>query len=179
MIPSLKQLLSNSQAATGEPELDVDQRDQGNTVNGHGDFQRLICCFSIVVLFVLQCHDTPFALVTRPVDHWCRPPSTFTDLSASKWKNVGIPVDEEGHHSECLAYAQPGQQPNDTETYECDAWDYDPIHAAHSARSFWDLVCRRSWLVPLGNAVYMSGALLVVPLAGYVADGGRLRPRLE
>ncbi|KAK8780140.1 hypothetical protein V5799_018521 [Amblyomma americanum] len=113
---------------------------------------------------------TPPSLITRPVDHWCRPPSRLAGLSAFKWKNIGIPVDDDGHHSECLAYAQPGQQPNDTETYECDAWDYDPTHAAHSARSFWDLVCRRSSLVALGNAVYMSGALLVVPLAGYLAD---------
>ncbi|XP_077497657.1 solute carrier family 22 member 6-like [Amblyomma americanum] len=166
----LKQAPSDSQFLSPEPERDVDQQDQGTTIYGHGDFQRLICCFTVVALIVLQCHTQALALITRPVDHWCRPPSRLAGLSASKWKNVGIPVDEEGHHSECLAYAQPGQQPNDTETYECDAWDYDPIHATHSARSFWDLVCRRSWLVPLGNAVYMSGALLVVPIAGYLAD---------
>ncbi|XP_077497655.1 solute carrier family 22 member 20-like [Amblyomma americanum] len=146
------------------------QQQNATAVYGHGDFQRLICCFTIVALIVLQCHNHAFALVTRPVDHWCQPPSNYANLSISKWKSVGIPLDEEGHPSECLAYAKPGQQPNNTETYECDAWDYDPARAAQSARSFWDLVCHRSWLVSLGNVVYMSGALLVVPLAGYIAD---------
>ncbi|KAK8787311.1 hypothetical protein V5799_022912 [Amblyomma americanum] len=165
-----KQVQSDSQLPSPEPERDVDQQDQGTTIYGHGDFQRLIFSFTVVALIVLLCHSHALTLVTRPVDHWCRPPSTFADLSPSMWKNIGIPLDEDGRPSECLAYAQPGQQPNDTETYECDFWDYDPTHAAHSARSFWDLVCRRSSLVALGNAVYMSGALLVVPLAGYLAD---------
>ncbi|XP_077496640.1 solute carrier family 22 member 6-like [Amblyomma americanum] len=165
-----KQVQSDSQLPSPEPERDVDQQDQGTTIYGHGDFQRLIFSFTVVALIVLLCHSHALTLVTRPVDHWCRPPPTFADLSPSMWKNIGIPLDEYGRPSECLAYAQPGQQPNDTETYECDFWDYDPTHAAHSARSFWDLVCRRSSLVALGNAVYMSGALLVVPLAGYLAD---------
>ncbi|XP_077497650.1 solute carrier family 22 member 6-like [Amblyomma americanum] len=150
-------------AGGGRPPL-------GTTVYGHGHFQRVICCFAAVSLVVLQCHGRAFALITRPVDHWCRPPAEFAVLSVPDWKNVGVPLDEKGRASECLAYVQPGQQPNDTETYECDAWDYDPVRAAHTARSYWDLVCHRSWLVNMGNAVFMSGAVLLVPFAGIAAD---------
>lgn len=141
----------------------------GTTVYGHGDFQRLLCCFVILTLIVLQCHNQASSLIARPVVHWCRPPSKFADLSTSRWKNVGIPLDDDGQPSECLVYVHPGHQPNDTETVECDAWDYDS-QGYRSARSYWNLVCRRAWLLSLSNVVHISGAVFVVPVAGFVAD---------
>ncbi|KAH8040538.1 hypothetical protein HPB51_011234 [Rhipicephalus microplus] len=45
-----------------------------------------------------------------------------------------------------------------------------------SAHSFRDLVCQRGWLLPLGNGVFMSGALIVVPFMGYLADPESRKP---
>ncbi|XP_075525047.1 solute carrier family 22 member 6-like [Dermacentor variabilis] len=174
-IRGLKEL-SSEPATSGAQDRDVDgtqpqqQLEGGTTIYGHGDFQRLLCCFVVLTLMVLHCHSQSSSLVARPVDHWCRPPSKFADLSTARWKNVGVPVDDAGSPSECLAYVRPGHQPNDTETVECDAWDYDAAQARRSARSFWNLVCHRTWLLSLANAVYMSGALFIVPVAGCLAD---------
>ncbi|XP_070376894.1 solute carrier family 22 member 6-like [Dermacentor albipictus] len=166
--------VSSEPATSCAQDRDVDGTQQqlecGTTIYGHGDFQRLLCCLVVLTLIVLHCHSQSSSLVARPVHHWCRPPSKFADLSTARWKNVGVPVDDAGSPSECLAYVRPGHQPNDTETIECDAWDYDAAQARRSARSFWNLVCHRTWLLSLANAVYMSGALFIVPVAGCLAD---------
>ncbi|KAL3219420.1 hypothetical protein MRX96_030438 [Rhipicephalus microplus] len=157
-------------------ELDREETQQGANVIGDGDFQRFIFGFTIVAQMVLLCHSNVLALITDPVDHWCKPPPDYAGMSAAQWKNVGIPVDEAGRFSQCRAYVRPGAAPNDTETMPCDSWDYDPVEARRSARSYWDLVCQRSWLLPLGNGVFMSGALIVVPFMGYLADTKGRKP---
>lgn len=157
-------------------EVDREEAQQGTNLIGNGDFQRLIFGFTIAAHMVLLCHSNVFTLITDPVDHWCKPPHEFAGMSAAHWKNVGIPADEAGRYSQCRAYVRPGAGPNDTETAPCDSWDYDPVGAHRSARSYWNLVCRRSWLLPLGNGVFMSGALIVVPFMGYLADTEGRKP---
>ncbi|KAL1442258.1 hypothetical protein MTO96_030885, partial [Rhipicephalus appendiculatus] len=156
--------------------VDREEAQLGTNVIGNGDFQRLIFGFTIVAQMVLLCHSNVLALITDPVDHWCKPPSDYAGMSAAQWKNVGIPADEAGRFSQCRVYVRPGGAPNDTETKPCDSWDYDPVEARRSARSYWDLVCQRSWLLPLGNGVFMSGALIVVPFMGYLADTEGRKP---
>ncbi|KAL1473203.1 hypothetical protein MTO96_038845 [Rhipicephalus appendiculatus] len=157
-------------------DVDREEAQLGTNVIGNGDFQRLIFGFTIVAQMVLLCHSNVLALITDPVDHWCKPPSDYAGMSAAQWKNVGIPADEAGRFSQCRVYVRPGGAPNDTETKPCDSWDYDPVEARRSARSYWDLVCQRSWLLPLGNGVFMSGALIVVPFMGYLADTEGRKP---
>ncbi|KAH7956656.1 hypothetical protein HPB52_011478 [Rhipicephalus sanguineus] len=157
-------------------DVDREEAQQGTNVIGNGDFQRLIFGFTIVAHMVLLCHSNVLALITDPVDHWCKPPPEYAGMSANQWKNVGIPADEAGRLSQCRTYVRPGAAPNDTETAPCDSWDYDPAEAHRSARSYWNLVCQRSWLLPLGNGVFMSGALIVVPLMGYLADTEGRKP---
>ncbi|KAL1469455.1 hypothetical protein MTO96_025063 [Rhipicephalus appendiculatus] len=142
---------------------------------GHGNFQRRALFFGIAALAALQCHSSAFVLITGHVDHWCKPPAAFLNLSDEEWRNIGIPVDAEGRHSRCSFYAHPGvpaaaNNTTATEEVACTAWDYDQEMAASTARSLWNIVCHRRWLLVLGNTVYMSGALFVVPLAGHVAD---------
>ncbi|KAH6921683.1 hypothetical protein HPB50_003961 [Hyalomma asiaticum] len=144
----------------------------GNAPYGHGRFQRRTMFFGIAALAALQCHTSAFVLITGNVDHWCKPPGAFLNLSDQEWKSVGIPVDADGHYSHCFFYARSGAAANDTTVEEvpCTAWQYDREKAATTARSSWDIVCHRRWLLVLGNAVYLSGALFVVPVAGHVAD---------
>ncbi|XP_075539483.1 solute carrier family 22 member 6-like [Dermacentor variabilis] len=157
-------------------DADREEVQQGANVIGHGDFQRLIFGFTIVAQMVLLCHSNVLALITDPVDHWCRPPRELSGMSVARWKNVGIPADEVGRFSQCRVYVRPGATPNDTETVPCDSWDYDEVEAHRSARSYWNLVCHRSWLLSLGNGVFMSGALIVVPFMGYLADTEGRKP---
>ncbi|KAK8777982.1 hypothetical protein V5799_020675 [Amblyomma americanum] len=157
-------------------DLDREEAQQGTNAIGHGHFQRLIFGFTIVAQMVLLCHSNAVALITNPVDHWCKPPPEFANMPTAVWKNVGIPVDEVGRYSQCRVYVRPGGGPNDTETALCKVWDYDPDQALRSARSFWNLVCHRTWLLYLGKGVFMSGALLVVPFMGYLADTEGRKP---
>ncbi|XP_077511211.1 organic anion transporter 3-like [Amblyomma americanum] len=157
-------------------DLDREEAQQGTNAIGHGDFQRLIFGFTIVAQMVLLCHTNVLALITNPVDHWCRPPPEFADMPTVLWKNVGIPVDALGRYSQCRMYVRPGGGPNDTETIPCNTWDYNLDQELKSARSFWNLVCHRTWLLYLGKGVFMSGALLVVPFMGYLADTEGRRP---
>ncbi|KAK8775259.1 hypothetical protein V5799_031395 [Amblyomma americanum] len=157
-------------------DLDREQAQQGTNVIRHGDFQRLIFGFTIVAQMVLLCRTNVLALITNPVDHWCKPLPQFANMSTALWKNVGIPVDEVGHYSQCRVYVRPGGGPIDTETALCKVWDYDPDQALISARSFWNLVCHRTWLLYLGKGVFMSGALFVVPFMGYLADTEGRKP---
>ncbi|XP_070389048.1 solute carrier family 22 member 6-like [Dermacentor albipictus] len=155
---------------------DREEVQQGANVIGHGDFQRIILGFTIVAQMVLLCHSNVLALITDPVDHWCKPPRELAGMSVARWKNVGIPADEVGRFSQCRVYVRPGATPNDTETVPCDSWDYDEVEGHRSARSYWNLVCHRSWLLSLGKGVFMSGALIVVPFMGYLADTEGRKP---
>ncbi|XP_077508588.1 organic cation transporter protein-like [Amblyomma americanum] len=157
-------------------DLDREEAQQGTNVIGHGDFQRLIFGFTIVAQMVLLCHTNVLSLITTPVDHLCKPSPQFANMPTAVWKNVGIPADEVGRYSQCRVYVRPGGGPNDTETIACNTWDYDPDQALKSARSFWNLVCHRTWLLYLGKGVFMSGALFVVPFMGYLADTEGRKP---
>ncbi|KAH7960014.1 hypothetical protein HPB49_016208 [Dermacentor silvarum] len=165
---------TNTMSGCMVAEAENDQIEQGATTYGHGNFQRRIFCCGIVALVVLQCHNQVFAFICPPVDHWCKPAKRFANMSTPLWKNIAIPVDDGGHYSECLVYVYPGNV-NDTTVKRCDSWDYAVGETDRSVRSFWDIVCHRTWLLSLAEVVYRSGALFV-PVAGYVADMSGRQP---
>ncbi|KAL1422347.1 hypothetical protein MTO96_022221 [Rhipicephalus appendiculatus] len=160
---------SGTAAASADGEAENEQMQQGAIAFGHGRFQERIFYYGIVALVVLMCHHRVFAFISPPVDHWCSPTKQFSNLSVPVWKNIAIPVDEADRYSACLVYANPGHI-NDTTVYSCASWDYDASSKLQSVRSYWNLVCNRTWLVTLAEAVYMSGAVFVMPVTGYAAD---------
>ncbi|XP_075728647.1 solute carrier family 22 member 6-like [Rhipicephalus microplus] len=160
---------SGAAAASAEGEAENEQMQQGAMAYGHGSFQERIFYYGIVAVIVLMCHHRAFSFISPPVDHWCSPTKQFTNLSVAAWKNIAIPVDEADGYSTCLVYANPGHI-NDTTVYSCAKWDYDGSSKQQSVRTFWNLVCNRAWLVTLAEAVYMIGAVFVVPVTGYAAD---------
>ncbi|XP_077523439.1 organic cation transporter protein-like [Amblyomma americanum] len=89
----------------------------------HGSFQQRMLIFGIAAMVALICHSQSFALISGPVDHWCEPPPQFSHLSVENWKNVGIPLDENGGYSQCYAYVNPlfGNSSGTAETFACDA----------------------------------------------------------
>nr|XP_050045698.1 solute carrier family 22 member 6-B-like [Dermacentor andersoni] len=117
---------------------------------------------------VLQCHNQVFKFISPHVGHWYKPTKLYANLSVPLWKNISIPVDEAERYSACLVYAHPGHV-DDTTVVHRDSWDYDDKSKQQSARSLWSLVCHRTWLLTLADAVYMSGTLFVVPMTGYAA----------
>ncbi|XP_050045699.1 solute carrier family 22 member 13-like [Dermacentor andersoni] len=152
-----------------DAEAEKKQMQQGTSTYGHGNFQRRIFSYGIVALMVLQCHNHVFKFISPHVDHWCKPTKLYANLSVPLWTSIAIPVDEAERYSACLDYAHPGHV-DDTTVVHCDPWDYDDKSKQQSARSLWSLVCHRTWLLTLADAVYMSGTLFVVPMTGYAAD---------
>nr|XP_050048959.1 solute carrier family 22 member 7-like [Dermacentor andersoni] len=165
---------TNTTSGLVNAEAENDQIEQGATTYGHGNFQRRIFCYNILALVVLQCHNQVFAFISPSVGHWCKPSRRFANLSAALWKNAAIPVDDEGHYSECLVYVYPGHV-NDTTVKRCDSWEYAAGETELSVLSFWNIVCYRTWLSSLAEVVYRSGALFI-PVAGYVADMSGRQP---
>ncbi|KAH8010178.1 hypothetical protein HPB51_025613 [Rhipicephalus microplus] len=160
------------------PANDVDREEaqQGANAIGDGDFQRFIFSFTNITRMGLLCHSNVVALIKDPLDHWCKPPPDHAGMLAAQWKNVGIFTDEAGRFSQCRAFVRPGSASNDTETVPCDSWDDDPFETRRRVRSYWDLVCQRSWLLPLGNDVFRKGALIMVLFMDYLADRKGCKP---
>lgn len=141
---------------------------------GHGQFQWMALSFSVLSLVVLQCYSLSFTVIARGLDHWCKPPEEFSNLSVLLWKDKGIPLEADGTYSRCTVYNKP-EDPN-RYPVPCTNWDYDEERRRSTIVSYWNLVCSRQWMQPLVNAVFMAGALIAVPIVGHVADRVGRRP---
>ncbi|KAH9373990.1 hypothetical protein HPB48_018764 [Haemaphysalis longicornis] len=87
---------------------------------GHGWFQRGVAIFASFSMLVLHCHTQAFMLISRDLDHWCRPPGDV-NMSLAAWKNMAIPLDADGTSSHCLVYSD-FVNPNNTETVSALNW---------------------------------------------------------
>ncbi|XP_077508744.1 beta-alanine transporter-like [Amblyomma americanum] len=145
---------------------------------GHGQFQESVLLCTTLSLTVLLMHAFAYLLIGGPVDHWCLPPPDWRDLPVQHWKNVGIPVLNDGSFSKCTMYDPPVQDDAEEERQEvpCARWDYDTTNVGDSIVSMWNLVCERSWLYSMSTFVYTLGTLCLVPVAGIMADHVGRRP---
>ncbi|KAK8770328.1 hypothetical protein V5799_013213 [Amblyomma americanum] len=143
---------------------------------GHGAFQRRMLLLCTLTSSLFACHTYAITLTAADVDHWCKQP-LYTNVSAVEWRKVAIPVEANGRYSQCRQYAHP-DDPNDTRTIPCSAWDYDETRAMMSMVSQWDLVCERRLLrIALTMAHGASMAVFGIA-AGCVADSVGRKPVL-
>ncbi|XP_077512624.1 solute carrier family 22 member 6-like [Amblyomma americanum] len=61
---------------------------------GDGKFQLLILFSTTATMGVFGLHYDSFKLTAGVMDHWCRRPHSFANLSVSDWKRMAIPLDE-------------------------------------------------------------------------------------
>ncbi|XP_054928898.2 solute carrier family 22 member 7-like [Dermacentor andersoni] len=179
-------------ATTAAPTSPLDQV----LICGHGRFQAIVLVCTTLAFFTTIVHALASANLARPVDHWCRPPATYSYMTPEAWRNVGIPVvrDQDGgeSRSQCLRFEPPlpdpessGETPDNRTAVPCDAgWQYEsgassgkPCHGiffgdshVHSIVDEWDLVCGRGWIVSALAAAYMAGGVVGAPIAGVAAD---------
>ncbi|CAN8017779.1 unnamed protein product, partial [Ixodes persulcatus] len=99
-------------------------------------------------------------------------------ISRSEWKNVAIPVTEDGRHSQCSMYSLPLKPENTTmrTLIPCIEWEFNLEEYGNTIISEWSLVCNRSWLVPLASLTFDCGAALGGVISGIVADHIGRRP---
>ncbi|XP_075556785.1 solute carrier family 22 member 7-like [Dermacentor variabilis] len=187
-------------ASTAAPTSPLDQI----LICGHGRFQVIVLVCTALAFFTTIVHALASANLARPVDHWCRPPATYSHMSPEAWRNVAIPVVRDEHggetRSQCLRFEPPlpdaesyGDSPDNRTAVPCDAgWQYEsgassgkPRHGiffgdsrVHSIVDEWDLVCGRGWIVSALAAAYMAGGAVGAPIAGVAADRIGRRPVL-
>ncbi|KAL3212283.1 hypothetical protein MRX96_036042 [Rhipicephalus microplus] len=148
---------------------------------GHGRSQlRILFCAHLSLVMVLF-HDWSTYVLTRPVDHWCKPPTLFAHLTRDQWLNVSVPVVEDSqgnrHHSQCAMYDLSTIVFNGSRLeVPCDGWDYDLPADASTVVSKWHLVCDRAPYVVMTHVYYTVGELLGAPLVGQLADRAGRRP---
>ncbi|XP_077485822.1 beta-alanine transporter-like [Amblyomma americanum] len=136
---------------------------------GVGAFQ-LLALFSLTIAggaFLL--HNESFRLTAVAMDHWCRRPPNFTNVSVAKWKHIAIPLDGNGQHSHCTV-RDPPDGGSMARVVPCTSWEYDHGTYGHNIVSEWNLVCERRWLIDLAKMIYSASAMVSLPLLGALAD---------
>ncbi|KAH6939436.1 hypothetical protein HPB50_017834 [Hyalomma asiaticum] len=150
--------------------------DNTHVILGNGWYQTRVLVASTMATAVMLSQALAYELIGTPVDHWCAPPDDMRHLAAYEWRNVAIPLDEDGKFSQCKVYDPPfpeTTQENDTaarRAVECQEWDYDTSNRADSIISRWDLVCGRRWLYDLSALLYMLAAVVFAPVFGTLSD---------
>ncbi|KAH8028687.1 hypothetical protein HPB51_018111 [Rhipicephalus microplus] len=97
---------------------------------GHGRFQKRVLFCTALAFFAAVTHVRTPAILARPVDHWCKPPTDYAYMTVGEWKNASVPLEaDDKTRSACLRYDPPLPYSEDFENrteVPCDAgWDYD------------------------------------------------------
>ncbi|KAH8039037.1 hypothetical protein HPB51_004962 [Rhipicephalus microplus] len=70
---------------------------------GYGAFQKRLFFLLILSAVSVLCQTSIVTIVFGDVDHWCKRPRGF-NISATEWKNIAIPLEADGRHSQCRVY---------------------------------------------------------------------------
>ncbi|KAH7968843.1 beta-alanine transporter [Rhipicephalus sanguineus] len=156
----------------------ADAQDSIYIVLGHGPYQRRVLLCSVLSVIVALLQALSDRLTSRPVDHWCRPPDALGELSADAWKNMSIPLEDDGSFSKCSMYDPPiaDVPAHNRSTVPCQGWDYDIPNRGDSIVSRFGLVCDRRYLLSLRIGVFVTVSGLMSPLLGLVSDRMGRRP---
>ncbi|KAG0435540.1 hypothetical protein HPB47_018422, partial [Ixodes persulcatus] len=111
----------------------------------------------------------------RPVNHWCKQPLEYANMTSEEWRQIAVPRDASGDWHTCVRYEPPLpiDAVNRTQV-PCEEWDYDL--EGRSIVTYWNLVCEQQWLVAVASVVYMGGAAAAVPIVGQLSDKMGRRP---
>ncbi|XP_064479803.1 solute carrier family 22 member 7-like [Ornithodoros turicata] len=162
------QLSANPQLEASSECTDITQAD----IYGHGYYQSTILFCCVLSLVVFRCHSLAFKIIARHVDFWCRKPAVFQNFTDAEWKNVGIPIMQDGTFSRCKVYDDPlGPYRNQV---PCAAWEYD--RSPRTIITTWNLVCNKEWVLSFAAVMYIIGAVVFLPAMGMIADQVGRRP---
>ncbi|KAG0411738.1 hypothetical protein HPB47_011143 [Ixodes persulcatus] len=144
-------------------------------VYGHGRIQRMALFIATLSAFVFLSHNLLLSLVARPVNHWCKQPLEYANMTSEEWRQIAVPRDASGGWHTCVRYEPPLSidAVNRTQV-PCEEWDYDL--EGRSIVTYWNLVCEHQWLVAVASVVYMGGAAAAVPIVGQLSDKMGRRP---
>ncbi|XP_037520950.1 solute carrier family 22 member 4 [Rhipicephalus sanguineus] len=136
---------------------------------GDGRVQLVSLLNAAVAAAVYILHYESFRITAGVMDHWCRRPEEFANLSVKQWKALAIPVDEDGVYSRCTVREPPFDGANNR-VVPCASWEFDLDKYGNNIVSEWALVCDRAWLITLARLVYAAACIVSTPLVSRLAD---------
>ncbi|XP_065298971.1 solute carrier family 22 member 7-like [Dermacentor albipictus] len=136
---------------------------------GTGAFQFYIIMTLSIAVGTFALHSNSFKLTAAVMDHWCRRPALFENLSVAEWKELAIPVDERGKRSRCTVRDPPGAG-SAARIVRCTSWEFDLSAHGHNIVSQWSLVCDRRWLIAVAWLVHSVACMASLALAGALGD---------
>ncbi|KAG0412350.1 hypothetical protein HPB47_010516 [Ixodes persulcatus] len=143
---------------------------------GNGPTQYMALFIATLSDIALLCHNLVPSVMAADVDHWCKQPAEYSNLTTAQWRNISTPRDADGKWLRCVRYDPPlSVASTNRSTRPCQSWDYGP-GAGRSLVAQWDLVCQNQWLLTLSSILYMSGAMTAAPLMGVLSDKVGRRP---
>ncbi|KAH9381330.1 hypothetical protein HPB48_011758 [Haemaphysalis longicornis] len=134
-----------------------------------GPFQIRVLLITMLCGGVYSIEMKNFHLTTHVMDHWCRRPEPFYNMSPAEWKALAIPLDPSGNYSRCTV-REPPDGGTRARVVPCTHREFDLSEYGENMVSAWNLVCERRWLKTLSDAVHIATAMVVLPLAGALAD---------
>ncbi|XP_064468223.1 solute carrier family 22 member 3-like [Ornithodoros turicata] len=161
MVPLTKELTSLSPSTSREVGF----------VTKDGIYQRMSLLYGSLAAFVMGANNM-MPLVTSPgVNHWCAPPDGI-QVSEEDWKNMSIPVDEDGKYSQC----QMLNGTDNSSVVACTKWLYESSRHFGTIVEEWNLVCDRAWFVPATTVVYLLGSIVGFIISGILSDSIGRKP---
>nr|XP_050026840.2 solute carrier family 22 member 7-like [Dermacentor andersoni] len=136
---------------------------------GDGPFQLLSLLNVVIAAAAYVLHYESFRMTAGVMDHWCRRPEAFANLSVQQWKELAIPVDKQGVYSRCTVREPPYSSANNR-VVPCTSWEFDLSEYGNNAVSEWVLVCDRAWLISLARLVYAAACIFPTPVVSRLAD---------
>ncbi|KAG1714398.1 Solute carrier family 22 member 5 [Nymphon striatum] len=127
-------------------------------------------------------HTYAMTFFAPTLDFWCARPDHLKDkISAHVWRNYSSPLEfVEGKEirSQCRQFDWNYNYVNETnimfmrqtETIECQKWEFDNGIYQRTMREEFNLVCSRDILISTSNAVYMAAFMISVTINGHLAD---------
>ncbi|XP_037280601.2 solute carrier family 22 member 20 [Rhipicephalus microplus] len=136
---------------------------------GDGRVQLVSLLNAAIAAAVYILHYESFRITAGVMDHWCSRPEEFGNLSVTQWKELAIPIDENGVYSRCTVREPPFGVANN-HVVPCASWEFDLDKYGNNIVSEWALVCDRAWLIVLARLAYAASCIVSTPLVSRLAD---------
>ncbi|KAH7956800.1 solute carrier family 22 member 7 [Rhipicephalus sanguineus] len=136
---------------------------------GDGAFQRRVLIISVFTGAVYYAQSMLFWMTWREMDHWCRRPRGFANMSVAAWKELAIPRFANGSYSHCTVRVPPdgGKW---ARIEPCVEWEFDMDEHGNTAVSQWSVVCERRRLADVAQGAHLAAMLVTLLALGPIAD---------
>ncbi|XP_064488171.1 solute carrier family 22 member 6-like isoform X2 [Ornithodoros turicata] len=138
-------------------------------------FQRLLLAHCMLAIMLSAINDQWPLVVAPQQDHWCAPPEHM-NISTEAWKNMSIPIQEDGTYSQCEMYQEYNSSRPNRSTIRCTKWQYDETRNTGTVTQEWDMVCDLEWMHSSALAVQMGATLLGLLASGVLSDSIGRKP---